>query len=92
MSQRSANAFGATLAGREPTLTIGELDGADEYGIGGVEKIVLDAAGNFVVADGVGRDVRVYGTDGEYVQTIGSATVLRGRFPSLRCPLRKTRN
>ena len=54
-----------------PEVSIGELDGAEEYLFGSVSAIAVDDDHNVYVLDGQARHVRVYDSDGTYVKTLG---------------------
>lgn len=56
----------ATLA---PELSIGELDGAEEYLFGSVHSIAVDAGGRVFVMDGQAGDIRVFDSEGTYLET-----------------------
>ena len=54
-----------------PEVSIGELDGPEEYLFGSVRSIAVDDDHNVYVLDGQARHVRVYDSDGTYVKTLG---------------------
>lgn len=53
-----------------PELSIGELDGPEEYLFGRISSITVDADGRVFVLDGQARDIRVFDSDGTYVETV----------------------
>ena len=54
-----------------PEVSIGELDGPEEYLFGSVHSIAVDDDHNVYVLDEQARHVRVYDSDGTYVKTLG---------------------
>ena len=54
-----------------PEVSIGELDGPEEYLIGSVRSIAVDDDHNVYVLDGQARHVRVFDSEGTYVKTLG---------------------
>ena len=54
-----------------PEVSIGELDGAEEYLFGSVSAIAVDDDHNVYVLDGQARHVRVFDSEGTYVKTLG---------------------
>ena len=54
-----------------PEVSIGELDGPEEYLFGSVSAIAVDDDHNVYVLDGQARHVRVFDSDGTYVNTLG---------------------
>ena len=53
-----------------PELSIGELEGAEEYLFGSIYSITVDADGRVFVMDGQAGDIRVFDTEGTYVETV----------------------
>ena len=53
-----------------PELSIGELDGAEEYLFGSIYSITVDADGRVFVMDGQAGDIRVFDSEGTYVETV----------------------
>jgi hypothetical protein len=89
----------ACAAGDEPTAVrglpsdtvyaevrsvIGELDGAPEYLFGEVASVALGPDSVVYVADGLGSNVRAYGLDGQFLDTIATEGDGPGelRFPN----------
>ena len=54
-----------------PEVSIGELDGPEEYLFGSVSAIAVDDDHNVYVLDGQARHVRVFDSEGTYVKTLG---------------------
>ena len=54
-----------------PEVSVGELDGPEEYLFGSVSAIAVDDDHNVYVLDGQARHVRVFDSDGTYVKTLG---------------------
>lgn len=54
----------------EPEVSIGELDGPEEYLFGGVSSIAVDDARNVYVLDGQAQEVLQYDELGSYVRTV----------------------
>ena len=50
----------------EPSLTIGEFDGPDEYTFGRIADVDVDDDGNLFVLDQLARYGMVYGPDGQF--------------------------
>ena len=77
-----------TLAGSEwraeaslvPEVSIGALDGAEEYTFGGVWSIAVDADRRVYVFDGQAQHVRVFDSAGAYVETLGGRGEGPGEF------------
>ncbi len=53
-----------------PEVTIGRLDGTDEYLFGNIYAITVDDDGRVYVLDGQARDLRVYDSEGTYLETM----------------------
>ncbi len=53
-----------------PELSIGELEGAEEYLFGSISSIAVDAVGRVFVMDGQAGDIRVFDSEGTYVETV----------------------
>ena len=60
----------ATDATLVPEVTIGELDGPEEYLFGSIRSITVDADGRVFVLDGQAADIRVFDSEGTYVETV----------------------
>ena len=54
-----------------PELSIGEMDGADEYLFGSIASIAVDDDHNVYVFDRQAQHVRMFDTEGSYVRTWG---------------------
>ena len=54
-----------------PEVSIGELEGPEEYLIGSVRSIAVDDDRNVYILDGQARHVRVFDSAGTYVKTLG---------------------
>ena len=52
-------------------LAIGELDGRDEYMLGQIQDMAVNARGGIYVFDGQVPALRYYDADGKYVRTLG---------------------
>lgn len=52
-----------------PEVSIGELDGPEEYLFGSIYSIAVDDAGRVYVLDGQARNIRVFDSDGAYIET-----------------------
>ena len=63
-----------------PEISIGELDGPEEYLFGSVRSIAVDDEHNVYVLDGQARHVRVYDSDGTYLKTLGREGEGPGEF------------
>jgi 6-bladed beta-propeller len=55
----------------EPALTIGEVNGPDEYAFGRIADVDVNARGDLYVLDRQARLARVYGPDGRYRYRLG---------------------
>lgn len=64
----SGSAWG-TEATLVPEVSIGELDGPEKYLFGSIYAITLDDAGRVYVLDGQARNIRVFDSDGAYIET-----------------------
>lgn len=53
-----------------PEVAIGQLDGPDEYLFGSIHAITVDDDGRVYVLDGQARDIRVYDSEGSYLETM----------------------
>ena len=80
LSNREFRTFTRGLASQESVLTIGELDGSDDYVLGKIEDVDVDTQGNFVIADTRRVDVRLYSSSGQFLQTVGTAGKGPGEF------------
>ena len=52
-----------------PEVSIGELDGLEEYLFGSIYSIAVDDEGRVYVLDGQARNIRVFDSDGAYIET-----------------------
>ena len=75
----SGSVWGAE-AGLVPEVSIGELDGPEEYLFGGVWSIAVDDDRNVYVFDGQAQHVRVFDSAGVYVETLGRQGEGPGEF------------
>ncbi len=73
------DAIYARLAG-EPALSVGELDGPEEYLFGHIASVARDGAGNLVVADGRAGEIRVFDAQGRHLRTFGGMGEGPGEF------------
>ena len=55
----------------EVELSIGEIDGAEEYTFARIGGIAVDSAGRMFVADNDAHTVRIFSPDGKFVRAIG---------------------
>ena len=53
-----------------PEVSIGDLDGPEEYLFGSVYSIAVDGDGRFFVLDGQAQQIRVYDPEGAYIETV----------------------
>lgn len=67
----------------EPALSVGELDGAEEYLFGWIASVARDGEGNLVVADGRAGDIRVFDGRGRHLRTFGGKGEGPGEFGTL---------
>ena len=65
----SGSVWGA-FATLVPEISVGELDGPEEYLFGNVYGIAVDDDGRLFVLDGQAQIIRVYGPNGTYVETL----------------------
>ena len=63
-----------------PEVSIGELDGPEEYLFGSVRSIAVDDDHNVYILDGQARHVRVFDSAGTYVKTLGGPGEGPGEF------------
>lgn len=61
-------------------VSIGELDGPEEYLFGNVESVAVDDDRNTYVLDGQAQHVRVFDSAGVYVETLGRRGEGPGEF------------
>lgn len=54
-----------------PEMSIGEMDGADEYLFGSINGIAVADDGTVYVVDGQAKELRAYDADGRYLGTYG---------------------
>ena len=67
----------------QPALSVGELDGPEEYLFGRIASVARDAEGNLVVADGRAGEIRVFDGQGRHVRTFGGMGEGPGEFQDL---------
>ena len=67
-----------------PTVSIGEVDGAQEYMFAQVVGAVRLSDGRIVVANGGSNELRVYDARGQHVTTLGRSGAGPGEFQTLR--------
>ena len=65
-----------------PEVSIGEFEGAEELLFGSIWSIAVDDEHNVYVFDGQAHHVRVFDSDGAYVQTLGRRGEGPGEFGS----------
>ena len=53
-----------------PEVSIGELDGPEEYLFGSISSITVDGSGRVFVLDGQAGDIRVFDSEGTYIETV----------------------
>ncbi len=53
-----------------PEVSIGALEGPEEYLFGSIYSITVDDEGRVYVLDGQARDLRVFDSDGTYIETL----------------------
>lgn len=53
-----------------PEMSIGELEGPEEYLFGSIYSVALDADGRVFVLDGQAGDIRVFDSEGTYLETV----------------------
>lgn len=63
-----------------PALSIGEVDGPQEYLFGQVASIAVDDARNVHILDGQAQEVRIFDPEGSYVETLGGPGEGPGEF------------
>ena len=68
----------------KPTLSIGEVEGAQEYMFSNVVGAVRLTDGRIVVANGASNELRVYDAAGKHQSTLGRAGGGPGEFQTLR--------
>lgn len=67
----------------EPALSIGLLDGPDEFLFGDIESVGRDRLGNVVVADVQALEIRVFDPEGGYLRSVGREGEGPGEFLNL---------
>ncbi len=67
----------------EPALSIGLLDGPDEFLFGDIESVGRDPSGNVVVADEQALEIRVVDPTGGYLRSVGREGEGPGEFLDL---------
>ena len=68
----------------DPALSIGLLDGPDEFLFGDIESVARGAEGNLIVADEQAHEIRVFDPRGRHVRSLGREGEAPGEFRSLR--------
>lgn len=66
-----------------PEISVGELDGAEEYLFGSISSIAVNDNRDLYVLDEQAQHVRVFDSAGVYVETLGG----RGEGPNPQAPL-----
>lgn len=77
-----SDAVYAEVAG-EPALSIGTVDGPDEFLFSAVRSVARDAEGNLIVADAMSSEIRTFNSGGDHLRTIGGQGDGPGEFQSL---------
>ena len=67
----------------EPALSVGLLDGPDEFLFGDIESVARDASGNLVVADEQALEIRIFDPEGGYLRSLGREGEGPGEFLNL---------
>ena len=67
----------------EPAVSIGLLDGPDEFLFGDIESVSRDASGNLVVADEQALEIRIFDPEGGYLRSVGREGEGPGEFLDL---------
>ena len=67
----------------EPTLSLGALDGPEEFLFGRIASVARDDEGNLVVADNGAGEIRVFGTGGGHLRSFGGRGEGPGEFQTL---------
>ena len=67
----------------EPAVSIGLLDGPDEFLFGDIESVARDASGNLVVADEQALEIRIFDPKGGYLRSVGREGEGPGEFLDL---------
>ena len=65
-----------------PEVSIGELDGPEEYLFGSIWSLAVDDNRNVYVFDGQAQHIRVFDSAGAYVETLGGRGEGPGEFRS----------
>ncbi len=68
-------------------LTVGDVEGAEEYLFGSIRGLEFDAGGRIFVADGDAGEVRVFDAKGGHLFTIGGSGGGPGEFLQFPCNL-----
>ena len=63
-----------------PEISVGEVDGAEEYLFGGISSIAVNDDRDLYVLDGRAQHVRVFDSAGAYVETLGRRGEGPGEF------------
>ena len=63
-----------------PEMSIGELDGPEEYLFGNVVSIAVDDDRTVYVFDGQAQEIRIFDSDGVYIRTLGGPGEGPGEF------------
>ena len=64
----------------QPALSVGEVDGAEEYLFGRIASVARDGEGNLVVADGRAGEIRIFDARGRHLRTFGRRGEGPGEF------------
>ena len=67
----------------EPVLSLGALDGPEEFLFGRIASVARDDKGNLVVADNGAGEIRVFGTGGGHLRSFGGRGEGPGEFQAL---------
>ena len=67
----------------EPVLSLGALDGPEEFLFGRIASVARDAQENLVVADNGAGEIRVFGSDGSHLRSFGGKGEGPGEFQAL---------
>ena len=67
----------------EPTLSLGALDGPEEFLFGRIASVARDDEGNLVVADNGAGEIRIFGTGGGHLRSFGGRGEGPGEFQAL---------
>ena len=67
----------------EPVLSLGALDGPEEFLFARIASVARDAEGNLVVADNGAGEIRIFGTGGGHLRSFGGRGEGPGEFQAL---------